>query len=63
MRQWFNRLLSSNRGVGPKPSGVCLWRDVDQLNVLVSDLVQAVLAKREDSWESLQRQLQQTERG
>lgn len=58
VRKFFDQLLRTNRGSGPKPSGICLWQDVKQLEQLTQDLAAEAMQRESDDWETLQQELQ-----
>lgn len=58
VRKFFDQLLRTNRGSGPKPSGICLWQSVKQLEQLTQDLAAEAMQQENDDWETLQRELQ-----
>lgn len=52
MRQWLSDLIAKNRRIGPKPSGLCLWQNIDAL----AQLTQALAADRvvrQTSWDEI----------
>lgn len=54
----LKQLLASGGTSGPKPSGLCLWQDLTQLDQLAKQL--ATEAEQISDWEELRRQLQQS---
>ena len=57
VRKFLDQLLRSNRGEGPKPSGICLWQGVKRLEQLTHDLTDQAMQRECDSWETLQEEL------
>jgi len=59
VRKFFDQLLRTNRGSGPKPSGICLWQNVKQLEQLTQGLAAEAMQREDDDWVSLHRELQE----
>lgn len=57
--QWLDRLLKRNRGEGPKPSGISLWKDIHLVDQLAVALTDAAAVGHEYSWDELLRELGQ----